>query len=172
MSNAVMYGLYVAAANIILSLILHFTGAWKGDLGQYVGIIYYVFLAIGLVMAIKDRRDNENGGTIRFGQAFSTGFTVVIVAAVCSAIYFYVYAAMINPELTEHIKQQMEAGMAEKKAQMTEEQFEQTMKYSTMMATPGMMALWQFLGTLIVGSIITAIAGAILKKNPEPQVMA
>jgi hypothetical protein len=55
---------------------------------------------------------------------------------------------------------------------MTDEQYEQTLKYSVMMAEPSMMAIWQFLGTLLVGSVITAIAGAILKKNPEPQVMA
>jgi hypothetical protein len=170
MSNAVMYGLYVSAANIILSLIMHFTGMWKGDMG-WVGILYYVFVAIGIVMAIKDRRDNENGGTIRFGQAFSTGFTVVIIAAVIAAIYYYVYATLINPELADHIRQSMEAGMAEQRAKMTEEQFEQTMKYSMMMSEPPMMAIWQFLGTLIVGSIITAISAAILKKNPEPQVM-
>ena len=171
MSNAVMYGLYVTAANIILSLIMLFTGLWKTD-AAWIGYLSFVFLIVAIVMAIKDRRDNDNGGEIRFGQAFSTGFTVVLIAAITGAIFYYVYAAFINPEPVDHIKQGMEEGMAAQQSEMSAEEFEQAKKYSFMMVEPPMMAIWQLLMSLLLGSVVSAICASILKREPKPQVMS
>lgn len=166
-----MYGLYVTAANIILSLIMYFTGMWKSETA-WVGYLSFIFLIIGIVMAIKDRRDNENGGEIRFGQAFSTGFTVVLIAAITGAVFYYVYAAFINPELVDHIKEGMEKGMAEQQSKMSAEEFEQAKKYSFMMVEPPMMAIWQLLISLLLGSVVSAICASILKREPKPRVMS
>ncbi|HET6513205.1 MAG TPA: DUF4199 domain-containing protein [Candidatus Kapabacteria bacterium] len=170
MSNAVMYGLYVTAANIVLTLIMYFTGLWKS--APAIGYIAFIFLIIAIVMAIKDRRDNENGGEIRFGQAFSTGFTVVLITAILGAIFFFVYTQYINTEFEPYMAEQMEIGMAEQKANMSEAEFEQAKSMAGMMSSPAMMAISQILMSLILGSIVSAICAAILKRDPRPQVMS
>jgi hypothetical protein len=164
-----MYGLYVTAANIILTLIMYFTGLWKS--APAVGYLSLVFLVLGVVMAIKDRRDNVNPGEIRFGQAFSTGFTVVIVAALTGAIFFYVYANYINPDLETYMTEQMQQGMEEQRGKMSDEEFAQAQKYSGMMSSPVTMAITQVLMSLLLGSVISAICAAILKREPKPQIM-
>jgi hypothetical protein len=164
-----MYGLYVTAANIILTLIMYFTGLWKS--APAVGYLSFIFMVLAIVMAIKDRRDNVNPGEIRFGQAFSTGFTVVIVAAITGAIFFYIYANYINPELETYMTEQMHQGMEEQRGSMTDEEFEQAKKFSGMMSSPVTMAITQVLMVLLLGSVISAICAAILKRDPKPQVM-
>lgn len=165
-----MFGLYVTAANIILTLIMFFTGTWKST--PWLAYLSLIFMVIGIVMAIKDRRDVENGGEIRFGQAFSTGFTVVLVAAITGTIFFFVYSSYINPESATYMKEQMEQGMAEQQKQMTEAEFEQAKEFSGMMANPATMAITQFLMSLLLGSVLTAIIAAFLKKEPRPMVMS
>lgn len=169
MSTALMYGLYVTAANIVLTLIMHFAGLWKPET-MWIGYIAFIFLIVGIVMAIKDRRDNENGGDIRFGQGFSTGFTVVIVSAIIGALFFYVYAEMINPEMMEKIREGMEQGLAAQESTMSAEQFEATREMTLMFAKPAIMAAWQLLGNLLIGAVLSAIIAAILKRTPQPQV--
>lgn len=169
MGTALMYGLYVSAANILLSLIMHFAGLWGPDT-MWIGYLAFVFLTIGMVMAIKDRRDNENGGDIRFGQAFSTGFTVVLVSAIVGALFFYVYAEFINPDMMTKIREGMEQGLAAKQGSMSEAEYEQAREMTLAFADPAWMAIWQLLGSFLIGSVITVIVAAILKRNPQPQV--
>lgn len=169
MSTAFMYGLYVAAANILLSLIMHFLGLWSTDT-MWIGYVAFIFLTIGIVMAIKERRDNENGGDIRFGQAFSTGFTVVLISAIIGALFYYIYAEFINPDMVTQIKEGMEKGLAEQQSKMTEQEYEQTREMTLMFADPAWTAIWQLLASLLIGSVITVISAAILRKNPQPQV--
>lgn len=164
-----MYGLYVTAANIILTLIMYFTGLWRS--APAIGYLSFIFLVLAIVMAIKDRRDNINPGEIRFSQAFSTGFTVVLVAAITGAIFFYVYANFINPELETYMTEQMHQGMEEQRGNMTDEEFEQAKEFSGMMSSPVTMAITQVLMSLLLGSVISAICAAILKRDPKPQVM-
>lgn len=171
MNTALMYGLYVTAANIVFNLIMYFTGAWKSESYGWLGFLTVVFLAIGIVFAMRERKREEFDGYLRYAQGFSTGLTVSIVAGLLGAIFYYVYLNYINPEVVDFMREQMEKGMAEQQREMSSEQFEQAKDMGELFMTPSMQAIWTFVTTLVVGSIISLIAAAFLKRNPEPQVM-
>lgn len=172
MNTALTYGLYVAAANIVYYLIMYFTGAWKSEEMAWLGFLTIIFLAVGIYMAVKERKQEEWDGFMRFGQGFSTGLTVAVVAGIVGAIFYFVYLSYINPEIVDFMKDQMAKGMAEQEKQMTAEEFERAKEMGGIFIEPGMQAVWTFVVTIIVGSIISTIVSAIMKRNPEPTVAA
>ncbi|MDD3130774.1 MAG: hypothetical protein PHN94_03025 [Bacteroidales bacterium] len=51
---------------------------------------------------------------------------------------------------------------------ITDDALEMTMKWTKMMMTPWMIAIWSFVGNLFAGLVLSAILGAFVKKEPQP----
>src|SRR2546430_1345314 len=91
------YGLIVGATGILISLLTYLLGLDKTDTGEYIKWINVPIMIIAMVMAIKEKREQELGGFIEFGQAFGTATMTILISSVISSVFTYLYLAVINP---------------------------------------------------------------------------
>ncbi|MEO5571303.1 MAG: DUF4199 domain-containing protein [Bacteroidia bacterium] len=167
MKPSVKYGLITAVTGIVISMIIFLIGLDKSQTGENLGYINIVILIAAMVMAVKERRENELGGFIEFGQAFSTGMMVVLIASAITAVYTFLYISVINPGFRDYVLQKQITKM--ETSGQSQEQIDMALPYVEKFMTPVMMTLFTFLGGLVVGVIIALIIAAIMKKsNPNP----
>lgn len=161
-SNALKYGLYTAVAYILVSLLYYVLDISRESWLNY--LVYLIIIA-GIVMATINYRDKINGGNISFGKAFSTGVIISTVVGLIGAIYVYVFFNYIDPnaqkEMLEAVEQKLlEQGMSD---EMIDQQVAMTQKFMK----PAFMMISSLIGTVLIGSIISLITSAVLKKTDD-----
>ncbi len=166
-STVIRYGLIGGLLFIIVALIGNLTGLSSPSsmtsviFNMLIGLVLFVGL---MVVAIRYHRDKELGGYITFGRAFLVGLLVTLIAGTVSNLFNYFYITVIDPEYMANMVRDMQ-GMYEGFG-MSEEQIEQAMARVQNM-TPGRIMLQGLIGQIVMGSIVAAIVGAIMKRKPE-----
>jgi hypothetical protein len=164
---ALKYGVITSIASFIFGLIVYATGIY---LKSGINYLYYVLLAVGIVFAIKERRDKDLGGYISYGQGFNTGLLVSLVTALIGVVTGYIMMNWIAPEMLGEILKVSEQKMIERG--MSEDQIKVGMEMTKRFTTPLWIAVWGFVGITIIGIIMSLIAAAIFKKQdpalPQP----
>lgn len=126
--------------------------------------ITYVFLIIFLILAQKEHRD-KLGGYIKFGDAFVTGLLYGIFAGLLTAIFVYLYLAILSPEVFAQALDQQRQAMADS-GKMSSDQIDHAMdiakKYGPILGAIGTVFMYAILGV-----IIGLIGAAIFKKEPS-----
>ncbi|HTK18374.1 MAG TPA: DUF4199 domain-containing protein [Mucilaginibacter sp.] len=126
--------------------------------------VTYVFLIVFLILAQKEHRD-KLGGYIKFGEAFVTGLLYGIFAGVLTAIFVYLYLAVLSPEVFAQALDQQRQTMAEG-GKLSSDQIDQAMdiakKYGAIFGAVGTVFIYAILGV-----IVGLIGAAIFKKEPS-----
>ena len=125
--------------------------------------VTYIFLIIFLLLAQKEHRD-KLGGYIKFGDAFVTGMLYGIFAGILTAIFVYIYLAILSPEIFAQALDQQRQAMADS-GKMSSDQIDHAMdiakKYGAILGAIVTVFIYAILGV-----IIGLIGAAILKKDP------
>lgn len=167
-STALRYGLIGALASIAVGLVFNLAGlidygdqTAPGNLAQsFLGI---TILTAAMVLAIKQHRDEELGGYIKFGRAFKTGFLTGLFLALASTIWVFIFFSYVQPDVVETIReiawdQAIEDGT-------TEEQMEQGKAFFDFFTSPLFMSIAAFFFNLFISVIIGLITAAVMKKE-------
>ena len=165
MKPSLQYGLIYAGINIGLSLLAFGLGVEKDQTVQTAsGWIYYALPVVIIFMGIRAQREVLYG-FISFGKAFSTGFIISLIGSILITLYTYLYFTILNPGMIDYIKLKQEEEMLARG--MTDSQVEAISSQMEMWWSPGMMSLFLIIGGILLGTIISLISAAILKKeNP------
>lgn len=165
-NNALIYGLLTAAVSIAFSII---TYALDVPFKSPVMYLSFIILIAGVVYGTLQYRNNTLNGYISFGNAFLSGFFIILVAIVISTIYSYVFMTFIDPSFLEKIieqsMEQAEAKMLEKG--LSEDQMEPALAMTRKMMSPVWMTIMGLISNLIFGSIIALIAAIFTKKEDK-----
>ncbi len=162
--HALVYGAYVTAALIVLSLAFYVLDLY----GQtWTGYISYAVLLIGVVIASYHYRDNHLGGFITYGQSFMTGFLTALFAAIGVGIFSYIFMSLMPPEFTQNILDQAEEKMLENNPELTDEQIDMAMNMTKKFMNPGMMAGMAFLAYTFFGVIFSLLASIFIKREDD-----
>lgn len=166
MKPHVKFGLIGAGIIIIWSLIGYVMGNDKMEVMKYPGYIVMLGLMIYTMRGAILEKKNILGGYISFGQGFGISMLTSLITWILYSVFAYFYFKFINPEMIDFI-QSMQVAELEKKG-MSEEEIDKVVSMSSMWMNPGMMAMWSFIGMMIVSLIVALIISAILKKeNPN-----
>ncbi len=163
-STALRYGGIAAAVLIIIGLLMYLTGmidyeaAGSGSGNWMANILNWAVWIGGIVMAIKFHRDSELGGFISFGRGFYTGFLTSLVMGVIGAIWTYVFFTFVAPETLDLMTQGAMDNMSEEEAEAAGDMM-------GMFMSPVFFSIVMVIGALIMGSIFSLIAAAIMKKD-------
>ena len=164
---ALRYGLIIALALFVVTLVLSFTGLT--DIAARKGMWLSILLTLvvffgGLYVAVKDYK-KESGNLIAFGRALGFGTLTVLVICVAGVVLNWIYFQFIDPDI---INQIMDMQTAQFEAQgMDDEQIEQTQKMMGFMMNPIGMAISGLFNSFIFGFIGALIAAAI-HQNAKP----
>lgn len=148
---------------IIYSVLLYIL-----DLSMVKGLSYinYVLIIAGLIWFTINYRNTSLGGNISYGQALGYGTIIVVLAALISSIYSYIFMKYIDPSFVEKLIAVGEQEMINQG--MSDDQIEMAQSMQKRFMQPGLMNIMGFVWFSILGFIITLITSAIVKKEGDP----
>lgn len=136
----------------------------KLSVNSPVKYVTYVFLIVFLLLAQKEHRD-KLGGYIKFGDAFVTGLLYGIFAGVLTAIFVYLYLAILSPEVFAQAMEQQRQSLTES-GKLSSDQIDHAIdiakKYGAIFGAIGTVFIYAILGV-----IVGLIGAAIFKKEPS-----
>ena len=172
LKNAINGGLLLGLISIVFSVILYVldivpVGITKGLVMLVISLLIYFFV---IFYTSKSYRNNVLGGYISFGQAFIFGLLVAIFAAILTAIYNYIFYALIDPEYAARVasltKDWTETFM-ESKGVPEATIAEALDKIDEKIVTPLKSVRQALIGGTIFGAIVSLITSAIVKKKKD-----
>ena len=156
------YGLILTAASIIYLLLTSIMGMGNMVLTFVLSLTLLGAYIATLVLGVKEHRNNQLGGFVSFGRAFLVCFLIIVVSAIISTIFSYIYMVFINPSYIESMKE----GMTEmfEKYNLPEEKIAESLKqFDDMKTVSGnLISLAKNVGG---GAVVALIVAAIMKRN-------
>ncbi|CAM1348264.1 DUF4199 domain-containing protein [Tenacibaculum crassostreae] len=161
------YGLIYGGAVIFTNLIIYALGMTFDTVGGIINIAVLALCIILLpILAIKKFK-GENNSFLTWGQALKIGIGIVALGTLISIIYSHVFAGVIEPDFYNQLNEFQTEKLID--AGMNDEQIEAQLAMQS-----------KFQGTIIgdaigllfyvfLGFIVSAIAGAIMKRTEEDQ---
>jgi hypothetical protein len=133
------------------------------NIGEYSMYFVVIIPLITIYYGIKEKRDTQNKGVISLGSGIKTGLMISLIAAVITSIFIIVYFNYINPKYFEYgIAYQKEKFYLKGKTNI--ELSEQLKNIKAVFSFINQL-LFQILGTVGTGFIISVVLSFILKKN-------
>jgi hypothetical protein len=161
---ALINGIYLGVALIFFNLILYVIGV---DREHWIQYLSFLIMLIGVFLAQKNWRDKYNEGFLTYGQAFSNGFLTILFSSIITAIYSYVFFEFLAPAEHLAILETAEESIYDGNPNISDEEFEMAWKWTKMMTSTWMLAIWGILGGVFGGLIISAITSIFVKKEPQ-----
>ncbi len=159
---ATKWALIYAGTAIVFTLLYQYLNIAQDSAARYISFV--PFIAFMVIAQIEYR--TLLGGTLTYGQGFSTGFRYALFGGIILAIFMYIYVSYIYPQF---ITQSLEMQRSKLEARgMSDDQIEKAMSMTSKMMGPVMVAFSAAVGTAIIGAIIALITSAVVKKEPQP----
>jgi uncharacterized membrane protein YeaQ/YmgE (transglycosylase-associated protein family) len=163
---AMPYGLILALATIVLSVIVYVMGMTY-DQPWWQSLLNFVLMVTCIVYGLKAYK-NGNGGFLSLGEALKTGLAIALIAGIVGSIFSYLFVTVIEPDFAVNMLEATREKMIEQNPEMTEEQMTVTLDITEKMMSPGILVAFGIIASLFFGFIISLIAGLVMKQNrPE-----
>lgn len=153
-------GAILGVVLVIFSLVIYMTNL---TYVTGIGYISYLFIIGGIVLGIKNYRDQEQQGFISYSQALGAGMLTVMFASIIVAVFVYLLYSVIDPGLIEKGIEVARENMAKKN--LNDEQVELAINMTKKFMSPGFIVIFTILGYAILGLIFSLIAAAFMKKE-------
>ena len=172
LSIALRNGILLGVACVVLSVLLYVTNLlYTGSflIGAITWLLNLAICVVFIVMAVQQYK-TANDGFLTVGEAIKVGIVTALVGGVIAAIYSVIYTTVIDPNYYEKVVEVTMEKMSAFTSNFSEEQMEE-LREKTLQSKPSV--VWTFfssiLGSAIGGVIISAIGGAVKKKErPMP----
>lgn len=162
MKAYVKYGLLAGLVSVVLSLIVSYGKLQDSSVNFIFSLLTYGATAAAIFLSVRQKR-MEKGDYLTFGQGVIEGLSVSFIAGIVTAVAHYIDAKFLNRELTETLyakmQEEIEAG------DMSDKEMAMALEYGQYIISPGGRAIMVFIGTLLVGLIISLVVAAILRKE-------
>jgi hypothetical protein len=154
------YGVIIALAIIVFSLILFLLGLDQGSGLEYLS---YLLLLGGLFLAQTNFRNKYQGGYIEYGKAFTIGLLTSIFLSLIMGIYTFIFFKYIDPGAMEEAMTIAEQKLMDKG--MSDMEIEQGMAIARKFQGVGMYTFVAIFGNIFFGAILSLITAIFVKKE-------
>ena len=162
LKSALNYGATLGLILMVLNLLVYvfemYDSSWLTWLGMLVMIA-------GIVYGIKLYRDKVKGGFVRYGDALGYGTMVTLFASIITAFVTYVYLDFVDDGFLTYQTEQVEEKLYE--SGLSDDMIEQQLELQGKFLKPAPIALMSIVSSTFFGFIVSLIAGAFLKREPE-----
>ena len=157
------YGLVLGLTSRFINLIAYALGIHL-DQDWRIGIMGFVAMIIIIFLGIKNFKA-ANDDLITWGQSVKIGVGVSIVSALIGIIYNLIFINFIEPDFMNLLLEKQVILWEE--ANMTSEQIEASKSMMETFSSPAITSAIGIVAAAFFGFIISAIAGAIMKRTEE-----
>ncbi|APG64392.1 hypothetical protein LPB136_02985 [Tenacibaculum todarodis] len=158
------YGLLTGGVSVLIALVLYAMGKTANP-GIPMTALSFIIPIVLIVLGIKKFKDT-NGGFMSWGQAVKVGVGIALLWGLLTIIFQYVLENFIAPEL---IEQKLEAARVAMENWGMDQDLIDTQLEKQRDTNPFFGAAMGLLFSAFIGFVISAIAGAIMKKTEEDQ---
>jgi len=120
-----------------------------------------------IFVGIKTFRDKHNGGVIRFGQAFKTGFYISLVASTLYVVVWLVDYYLFIPDFLESYEKHVlyQASLDGATQPELDAKAEEMKTFKDLYRNPLFVVVTTYLEVLPIGVVVSLISALILKKR-------
>jgi len=161
--HTMTWGAITGIILIVFSLVLYLV---HQSANQALGYLSYVLLIAGIIIGSIAYRDKVLGGFISYKDAFVTGLLITIFAGILSSFFSFILIRYIDPSVVEQSIAKAEEKMISRG--MAEDDIELAMEKTKEFIGSPLMVLVGLLSFAFIGTIISLITAAIVKKEKGP----
>ncbi|MCS6916403.1 MAG: DUF4199 domain-containing protein [Chitinophagales bacterium] len=163
MSRELRYGLWGGLALWIWMTLGYVVGWHRGPANLYAALASALLLSLFIYLAIRHKRDHDQGGCIRFREAFLAGMMVSFVSGLMVGVYLMVYSSYINPG-------EVEAVVAETRRwyearQLPAERVEEAVKGVRASYTKFGRLTYGIGNAMLLGAVVSLICAALMRRT-------
>jgi len=162
--HTMTWGAITGIVLIVYSLVLYMA---HQTFNQAFGYLSYILLIAGIIIGSIAYRDKVLEGFISYKDAFLTGLLITIFAGIISSFFTFILIRYIDPALVEQSITQAEEKMINRGV-MSEDQIELALEKTREMMGSPVMFIIGLLSFAFIGTIISLITAAIVKKERTP----
>lgn len=162
--HAMLYGLYIGIALIILSLIFYVTDLYTQS---WVGYFSYAVVLAGVIFASISYRDKYLNGTITYGKSVGVGFLSGLFGGLLAAIYTLVFMNIMGEEYIQTLMDIAEEKMLSSQPDMSDDEIDMAMNMTKKMMTPAWVSVMVFLANGFFALVFALIASIFIKKEED-----
>lgn len=171
MKTHLIYGIAITVVNFVVLLLCYIGGLMNVDnlgkgmlIGLTVGITVHV---IGIVLGTRAAREPSGPLGFSYGKAFQVGFLISAFTAVSGTITNFTFYKLINPNYNETTIAWTKAMLENRNVPSEKiEKMEEDMREKGTITRQVRNGL---IGTIVIGSIISLITSAALKRPPAEE---
>lgn len=169
MKQGLIYGVGTALAGAFLTLALYFFGI-HSDMERMlatrtlVSLLGFAISIGGVVLAMRAARTAAPDGGLSYGRGVLVSLMVGIASGVVSAIFMWVYVAVINPEFAE-LNYQVAVSQAQERG-MSDADIANAEGMMRLFTGPTFLAAMVFFMTPVMCVLIGLVAAIFLRRQP------
>lgn len=160
MTSALNFGAVLGLILAILSLMTYLLTLYENSA---IGWISNGVFIVGVVIAIKRRRDVELEGAISYSNGLGYGTLVALFSGIIVSFVTYIYLGFVDDSFLQFTLDNQEKVFYE--SGMSSEDVDSMMKNVSMYMNPAAISLIAFFGHVFFGFVVSLIASAFLKKE-------
>jgi preprotein translocase subunit YajC len=166
MNTKVFFGLILALANIVLSLVGFFLGFQTDKIaqGQWYNLLPLVVFIVILWFGIRAVREEAKDKSLTYGKGVGAGFLISLYGGLIGSIYSFVHFTFINPNFADYQVDFVREKWVQKG--LSDAQMEAVEKFTRVFLSPALMSITGLFMTLLLGVVVALILAAILKRAP------
>jgi hypothetical protein len=162
-NHSLFYGLLTGAVIAVYQLIVYFFGMANN---KSLGNISFFLLVVGILLSVRNYRDQVNLGYIDFGKAFTAGLLTCIFAGMVGAVYSYFQFKYMSPHLIDELLALTQDKLISKG--LTEDQIEMQSALMEKIMTPLFLSISYVFSMAFWGALLSLLIAAIMKKPENP----
>lgn len=162
MKSAMTFGLITGLVVVVYTLLLYMTDSYLTK-NSFLGILQWVFIAIGIYWGIKSYRDQYEGGYITYGKSLGLGALISVFAGVIMGIFTYLLYVVIDPELMEKSIKLAQEEML--RSGLSEERVAAATKLQQQFTSPIIMLISSVFSMAFFGTIISLVVSIFTKRE-------
>jgi hypothetical protein len=159
MSMTVKSGIVLGVLVGLWTFVMGFTGWYKDPVLLN---MFWVVILIQIVVLVWALRDTAAGGA-RYGTQVWNGTLISLIGGVIIFASSMLFTTVFFPQYFEELRQIQ--GQMLKQAGQSDAEITAVLDAGAATATPFYQALLGFIGTVVTGVVISAVAGAFLRKK-------
>lgn len=163
--TAMKWGAIMGFAGIILTLVFYFISGKLDSKNPLQMIFGFAIIVGGLIMCVKEQRDELQNGYISFGRALGVAMLTVLFSSIISGFFTYVFLKFGATDILQNMVTEIEDKMREQG--QSDEQIELSISMMSKMMQPGIVTIMGVFMSALMSLVPALIIAAVMKKEQE-----